>query len=360
MTETFSEGQPHELSLSQIDASATVEEIVRGFVPTPRFAHVSFENYRPDPNYPSQIAGLERLREYMDGLGGKDEPRPRFFGRWLHRATPPEVGPKGLYLDGGYGVGKTHLLAAAFREAPSPRAYLSFQELTYTFGAMGMQPCLDAFSAYRLVCIDEFELDDVGNTMLAKTFLTGVTKGNTHVITTSNTLPSELGQGRFAAEDFKREIGLIASIFETIRIEGEDYRHRDYREGGFLPGLYSNEDLRQVYQGYTPASKAKLYATFDELCQHLEKLHPIRYARLLAPLDAIFIENLAPMENQTVALRFVHLIDKLYDQQIKFAASSSVPLQDLFLAEYRDKGYRKKYQRCLSRLAELLKEWKRD
>jgi cell division protein ZapE len=349
-----------ELKLGDIDASASVEEIVKGFVPTPRFAHVSFETYRPDHNYPSQQAALERISDYVNNLAGSDEPRARFFGRWLHRNAPQPEGPKGLYLDGGYGVGKTHLLASAYREAPAPKAYLSFQELTYTFGAMGMQPCIEAFSAYRLICIDEFELDDVGNTMLAKTFLTAVTQGNTRIITTSNTLPTELGQGRFAAEEFKREIGIIAATFESVRIEGEDYRHRDYREGGFLPGLYSSAELQQAYQGYVPQGGAKLYATFDELCQHLEKLHPIRYARLLAPLDAIFLEGLAPIESQMVALRFVHFIDKLYDQQVKLAVSASCELHDLFLPEYRDKGYRKKYQRCLSRLTELLKEWKRD
>ncbi len=347
---------PRELTLEQIDVSASIQEIVQGFVPTPRFSHVSFENYRPDHNYPSQLAALHRVQNYVNGLAGSDEPRPRLFGRWLHRSEPQEDGPKGLYLDGGYGVGKTHLLASAYRDAPSPKAYLSFQELTYTFGAMGMQPCISAFSAYRLICLDEFELDDVGNTMLAKTFLTAVTQGKTRIITTSNTLPSELGQGRFAAEEFKREIGIIAATFEAVRIEGEDYRHRDYREGGHLPGLYAGEELRRTYDGYLPATHAKLYATFNELCAKLEKLHPIRYARLLDPLDAIFIEGLAPIDNQAVALRFVHFIDKLYDQQVKLAVSSSCDLPDLFLTEYRDKGYRKKYQRCLSRLTEMLKE----
>ena len=43
-----------------------------------------------------------------------------------------------LYLDGGFGVGKTHLLAAAYHAADVPRAYLSFQEMTYAVGAHGM------------------------------------------------------------------------------------------------------------------------------------------------------------------------------------------------------------------------------
>src|SRR5690349_5450251 len=87
--------RPAELTLNQIDASASVEEIVQGFVPTPRFAQVTFENYRPDPNFPSQAAALERLSDYVNGLAGSDEPRARFFGRWLHRSSPQPEGPKG-------------------------------------------------------------------------------------------------------------------------------------------------------------------------------------------------------------------------------------------------------------------------
>src|SRR3712207_9046547 len=43
---------------------------------------------------------------------------------------------------------------------------------------------------------------------------------------TSNTLPGSLGEGRFAAEDFLREIQALADRFEVVRVDGEDYRHR--------------------------------------------------------------------------------------------------------------------------------------
>ena len=353
-TDTTPEPEPEQLTLDQIDTTASVEEIVADFVPPPRFAKVSFDNYRPDPARPSQSAALEHLRNYVAVLEPEDRPRARFFGRW-RRPSQPE-GPTGIYLDGGYGVGKTHLLASAYRLAPGPKAYLSFQELAYIIGAMGMQPSLAAFGKYRLVCIDEFELDDVGNTMLAKTFITGVTQGQTHLITTSNTLPSDLGHGRFNAEDFRREIGIIAASFEVLRIDGEDYRHRTYKANTLSQGLKSGHELRQDFEAFRPEQGAKLYATFEELTVHLAKLHPINYSRLLAPLEAIFIEGLQEMEDQNIALRFVHLIDKLYDRGIHFFASSLCDLPDIFSAEYRDKGYAKKYRRCLSRLHELLQE----
>jgi cell division protein ZapE len=345
-----------ELKLQQIDTEATVEEIVAGFVPPPRFAHVAFENYRPDPTQPSQSAAVSYLQNYISELQPEEKTRSRFFGRWFRPAQSQADGPGGVYLDGGYGVGKTHLLASAYRGAPGLRAFLSFQELAYTIGSLSMATSIEAFKKYRLVCIDEFELDDVGNTMLAKTFITNVTQGNTNLITTSNTLPSDLGRGRFAAEDFKREIGQIAAIFEVLRIEGQDYRQRTYEAGELSAGLTDTATLRADYAAYQPSERAKLYATFGELTAHLGNLHPIRYKKLLQAVEAVYIADLAPMDDQNIALRFVHFIDKLYDQGIRFRASSDVALPDLFLPEYRDKGYAKKYRRCLSRLHELLQE----
>lgn len=343
-----------ELTLKDINTSATVEEIVADFVPPPRFATVSFANYRPDLTQPSQTAALNFLQTFVNEIEPEEKPRSRFFGRW--RRSAQSEGPSGLYLDGGYGVGKTHLLASAYHSAPGPKAYLSFQELAYTIGAMGMQACVGAFSKYRLICIDEFELDDVGNTMLAKTFITNVTQSKANLITTSNTLPSDLGKGRFAAEDFRREIGQIAAAFEVLRIEGQDYRQRTYAVGELSQGIEPGNELHRHYLAYKPQRAAKLWTTFADLTAQLGQMHPISYKKLIQPLEAIFVEGLQPMEDQNIALRFVHLIDKIYDQGIHFRASSHCTLPDLFLAEYRDKGYAKKYRRCLSRLHELLQE----
>jgi cell division protein ZapE len=344
------------LTLDQINCEVSLEEVVRGFVPTPRFSHVSFDNYQPDPAQPTQAEAVQKLRGYVLQIHEDVKPKSG-LGKLFKRNLPAAI--KGIYLDGGYGVGKTHLLAATFSASPGPKAYLSFQELTYTIGAKGMAAAIEAFKPYRLICIDEFELDDPGNTMLAKTFIRGVMEGGTaRIVTTSNTLPNELGHGRFAAEDFKREIGIIAASFEAVRIEGQDYRHRSYGAGILSEGVLdpTTPQLRQEFQAYQTQQGAKLYTSFDELNHHLSLHHPIRYARLLAPLDAVFIEGIVPFQEQVHALRFVHFIDKLYDQQIRLAISAYCSLPDLFLPEYRDKGYAKKYRRCLSRLHELISE----
>ena len=345
---------PPPRSLEDIATDAAPAELVRGFVPTPRFAHVSFASYEPDPTEASQATARERVERFVAEV---DAGPPRDFLARLRgggRALPL----RGLYLDGGFGVGKTHLLAAAFHAAPAPKSYLSFAELAYTIISLGMAATLAAFRAQRLLCIDEFELDDVAHTRLAASFLRGLRVAGTGiaVITTSNTLPTDLGAGRFAADDFRREIGEIAAAFETVHIAGEDYRHRPRWEGAAPGELLSSAALRAAFDTYTPRQGAKLLVAMPGLLARLTALHPIRYARLVAPLEALFLEELEPFHDQDTALRFVHLVDKLYDQQVRLALATSCALPDVFLPEYRDKGYRKKYQRCLSRLHELLAE----
>jgi cell division protein ZapE len=176
------------------------------FAVAPRFAGATFESYRPDPAHPSQSAARERLRAAIAELEGVERGRG-LLARLRRRPAAP--GWCGLYLDGGFGVGKTHLLAAAYHACGDDvaRAYLSFQDLTYVVGELGMARVLDLFGRARLICLDEFGLDDPGNTMLATSFVRGVLERGARVIVTSNTLPNELGQGRFSADEFAREIG---------------------------------------------------------------------------------------------------------------------------------------------------------
>ena len=87
-----------------------------------------------------------------------------------------------------------------------------------------MEQAVAAFATHRLLCIDEFELDDIAQTLMTVTFLRAVIGAGTKVVATSNALPDRLGEGRFAADDFTREIAAIASHFEVVRIDGPDYR----------------------------------------------------------------------------------------------------------------------------------------
>jgi len=312
------------------------DEVLAGFVPTRRFARARFDTYEPDERFASQRAALDRMQAFAKTTA------PRKKGLTLFKREVPTQ--RAVYLDGGYGVGKTHLLAATYLAAHGQRLYLSFAELAYTITRLGLDAALDAFAGAQLLCIDEFELDDVAQTRMASMFLRQLfERSPTHVVTTSNTLPSDLGRGRFAAEAFQREIGEIARLFETVSIDGEDYRHRRWDElGTAQPG---NVHLANA-----------LVLAWNELARELERVHPIHYAQIAAQLPGLHVVGLDTIADQAVALRLVHFVDKLYDQEVRLALGANVPLTELFAANYRHGGYEKKYRRCLSRLHELLRE----
>ncbi len=100
-------------------------------------------------------------------------------------------------------------------------------ELTQLAGVFGFVECIELLADYTLLCIDEFELDDPGNTTLISRLLSQLVERGVSVAATSNTLPEQLGEGRFAAQDFLREINTLAAIFDVVRIDGPDYRHRE-------------------------------------------------------------------------------------------------------------------------------------
>ncbi len=136
-------------------------EMVASLVPPPQFADATFESYRADPAFPSQQEAKTTLMAFA-GLAA-----PEARGGFFRRAKKgPELKP-GVYLDGGFGVGKTHLLAAIYHAMPVRRKYFgSFIEYTALVGALGYKNTVELFRGSDLLCIDEFELDDPGDTMV--------------------------------------------------------------------------------------------------------------------------------------------------------------------------------------------------
>jgi cell division protein ZapE len=338
-------------------SAIAIGEVIAGFVPTRRFERASFETYEPDPRYPSQLAARERLREFAARMGQVQ--RAQLLKRLMRKA---DDGPSAMYLDGGYGVGKTHLLAATYHAVTGQRLYLSFGELAYTISRLGLEPTLQAMAHTRLLCIDEFELDDVAQTRMASMFLRRLLERRGEpiaVVTTSNTLPSDLGQGRFAAEAFQREIGEIANRFTVLTVDGEDYRHRHWNELVLDSSVaVTPQALQQAYETDAAAEEARVLLEWPALARQLESVHPVQYSQIAMRLDALFIARLQRIDDQAVALRLVHFVDKLYDQEVRLSISmlDGLSLADLFAISYRHGGYEKKYRRCLSRLHELVSE----
>ena len=313
------------------------------FQVAPRFHDATFASYRPDPEFPSQQAAVDRLLSAVGDLNGSAE-RRSLLGRLRRGGTSSTW--QGLYLDGRFGVGKTHLLAAAYHAATVPKAYLSFQELTYAVGALGMAGALDLFGQARLICLDEFELDDPGNTMLATSFVRGVIERGSRLIVTSNTLPGELGRGRFSAEEFQREIGTLAASFESVRIDGEDYRHRHFDHEDDLPRILPTEVIAHEWDA----------VGWSDLLEQLAQTPPLAYPVLIASFDTLAIAGMDSLPDQDTALRFVHFIDKAYDRSLALVASTECRLNDLFPPSYGHGGFERKFLRCRSRLYEMLSQ----
>jgi cell division protein ZapE len=311
------------------------------FTVAPRFAGATFETYEPDPNFPSQARARERLERAIAALNGNGNRRGIFDRFWRGRDEPDW---QALYLDGRFGVGKTHLLAASYHAAAVAKAYLSFQELTYAVGALGMPRTLELFGAARLVCLDEFELDDPGNTMLATSFVRGAIDRGARLIVTSNTLPGELGRGRFSADEFQREIGALAEAFETVRIDGDDYRHRRFDEADHLPRILPPAVVRDLPDALH----------WEDLLRQLVQLPPLHYTEFIAGFETMAIDGVEPIPEQDTALRFVHFIDKLYDRGTPLVMATECSPSDIFPPSYGYGGFERKFRRCQSRLHELL------
>ncbi|WP_329379837.1 cell division protein ZapE [Streptomyces sp. NBC_01716] len=337
----------------RVDAGRLVAEMV----PPPRFDSVRFATYVPDPGRPGQAEAVTVLSAFAAGLGhGRGQEGKR---RWFGRRPQAATGPRGVYLDGGYGVGKTHLLASLWHAAPAApeeKAFGTFVELTNLVGALGFQQTVRTLGGHRLLCIDEFELDDPGDTVLVSTLLSRLVEAGVALAATSNTLPGKLGEGRFAAADFMREIQGLSARFRPLRIDGDDYRHRGLPEA---PAPLTTEQVTRAAHATarsTGAGTASL-DDFPSLLAHLATVHPSRYGALTEGLRVACFTDVGPVPDQSTALRLVVLADRLYDREIPVLASG-LPFDRLFGEEMLNGGYRKKYFRAISRLTALARDAK--
>ena len=307
-------------------------------VPPREFTKARFENYLPNPDYPSQAQAVVVAKEFV-----KPSALKSMFSRTKTQALA------GIYLDGGFGVGKTHLLAAIWHEYKGPKAFGSFLAFTSLIGLLGFADALKQLSGYELLCIDEFELDDPGDTMLMSRLLSELGAKGIRFAATSNTPPNALGQGRFAAKDFAREISAMADRFRIVSVDGEDYRHRPV--DGHTKPLEQAELSKALEQKVATGNKVAV-DDFKQLLAHLAKVHPSKFLKLIDGIDALVLKDAHELTDQSAALRLVSFVDRLYESQIP-VASTGVGLTEVFPAEYLSGGYKKKYLRAISRIGSL-------
>lgn len=322
------------ISLIERTPEPSTARLLADLVPPREFASASFKSYIPHAEFQSQAAASKIAHDFATGASLK---RGLFA-----KAVQPKIG---IYLDGGFGVGKTHLLASTFHSFKGTKAFGSFIAYTSLIGALGFSNAVNALKKYQLLCIDEFELDDPGDTMMMSRLLNELSQTGVKFAATSNTPPSALGEGRFAAEDFAREIHGIADQFQMVRIDGEDHRHRPT---DVSLETYSSEQVVAWLDG----SAMSALDDFDALLKHLAKVHPSKYGLLLEGVSKLALTGVHVLKDQAEALRFVAFVDRAYEQQV-LIRGAGLDTTKVFSAEHVAGGYKKKYLRAISRLGAL-------
>ena len=135
------------IKIEDLDSEVSVSELLSELVPPAEFAKVSFDSYIPDPRFQSQAEARAFASEFAKSIGKKS------------------AANLGIYLDGGFGVGKTHLLASIYYNSGKKSAFGAFLAYTSIIGYLGFAQALEQFSKYDLLCIDEFELHFTNNNL---------------------------------------------------------------------------------------------------------------------------------------------------------------------------------------------------
>lgn len=227
-----------------------------------------------------------------------------------------------------------------------PKSFGTFVEYTNVIGLLGFRNAVEQFANRKLVCIDEFELDDPGDTVLMSTFLNELVDRGVNVAATSNTLPDRLGEERFAADNFLREIQGLSAHFDVIRIEGPDYRQRNL---DLNQRVFTDSQVEKICAATTNAAMDNWQGLLD----HLSQVHPAQYGPMVEDLSLLGLLDVNVVRNETQALRVVSLVDRLYDRSVPIV-NSGVDITSIFTDSMLKGGYRKKYFRALSRLAAVV------
>lgn len=293
-----------------------------------RFENVSFGSFQINPADETQSRTIGQIQHVL----AESNRSLRF---WQKR--DPSV-PRGVYMMGPPGIGKTHLLAAAFHEGPEPKLFATFDEFLAAAGTLGMDGLSEFLASHRLVCIDEIDLDDPANIMLLNSILRVMLAAEPYIIATANERPGGMAGARYYDDPFTRELGEIADSFAIIELNG-----KDWRGSGSLMTRAGRADERVVSFKWA------------ELARFLRTTHPMYDARWLLEVDAVEIDGFAPLADSDHAIRFVRFIDRVYDRDVTLRTTGCVPPPDEILAPIRDEGrFHLHYIRCRSRLTELL------
>jgi cell division protein ZapE len=332
----------------------------------------------------AQAAVIEELDELWHQLVEFKSRRNQFLGRSLFS---PDV-PKGLYLWGGVGRGKTYLMDMFYACLPYRRKrrihFHNFMaEVHHEMKQLaGEKDPLIALAdrierSTRLLCLDEFHVDDIADAMILGRLVKAMFERGVVLITTSNFSPDGLYAHGLQRQNFLPAIALLKRELKVLHIDSSnDYRLRkairdpvflvaDDAEGAaanevrmdalfekITTGTAGTEQQVQVRGRDVPVKKhARNVVWFDfrELCggAHAQE----DYLEIAHRFPTVFLSHIPRMTADLAAeaRRFTWLIDVLYDSNVRLVASAAAIPDELYSEGMISGGF----TRTASRLAEM-------
>ena len=263
-------------------------------------------------------------------------------------------------IQGDVGRGKTLLLDMFFEHAPVRKKrrvhFHAFMQEVHTAifairqngqdrnGDAVVTAARDIAAAARLLCFDEFQVNDIADAMILGRLFEALFAAGTVIVLTANIPPADLYRHGLNRQVFLPFIRLIEERLELVTLSG-GIDHRLQRVGGeqvyFCPlGAGADARLQWLWKRLTDTDRgepvtlavkgrnflvpqaARKIARFDfaDLCQ--AAVGPADYLAIAAVFDGVFVEQIPVLQPAQVneACRFTMLIDTLYDRQIRFAA----------------------------------------
>ncbi len=336
----------------------------------------------------TQYAAVLRLQNLFEAWSDYKRRRSTALRRLV---VHPEL-PRGVYLWGSVGRGKTFLMDSFYRCLPLERkrrvhfhhfmrdVHRELDELKGT--ANPLDALADRIARrYRLICFDEVAVSDVADAMiLGRLFTRTMDRGVVYCMT-SNYHPDELYKGGLKREDFLPVIEVLKQRLDVIRVDGAvDYRKRALQQ------------VKVYHSPLTPETDRALMEAFKQIAEVEEEFHeldvegrviPYRhraagvvwfdfkvvcgkgrsqndYIDLTKRFHTVLVSGVPRLglERADEARRFTLLVDVLYDERVKLIVSAEAP-PDALLDRGADTGDSQlqamifQFDRTASRLAEM-------
>lgn len=327
----------------------------------------------------AQERGLERLERLEAELIAFRQARRSTFKRLL---APPEA-PRGVYLWGGVGRGKSFLMDTFFATAPARRkTRLHFHEFMRAVHAeldalRGQENPLEAVAErvahqYRLICFDEFHVSDIADAMILYRLLAPLFGRGVVFVMTSNFHPDDLYPDGLHRDRILPAIELLKERLDLVHIDGGvDYRHRELERLDVYLCPLSPETERKMEATYerlaegrdehrvltiearqlTARRRAGGVAWFDfaTLCGGPRSQND--YLELATRFHTLLLSDVPRMGMgmASEARRFTWLVDVLYDHRIKLIVSADAPPEELHTVG----ALAREFERTASRLREM-------